>query len=528
MAWIKAASFDALREKPLVFKHPPRQIALFQVDGRAFAIDNRCPHEGYPLAMGSISGDCVLTCNWHNWKFQLEDGKCVMGGDNVRSYPTRVEGGDVWVDITAPPLEETRREILGGLRKAFGERDYGRMCREIARLHFHGLDPRDAIREGIAWSYDRMEWGTWDSHAYAAAADWLALAETFGDDFERRLVCIAEPLDHMAVDSLRRPEYPYAAPGEAFDAARFLSAVEAEQSPVGEGMVARALADGKHWSDLEETFAAAAFAHYNDFGHCVIYIPKTAELLERLGDGIERYVVLALARQLCYANREDLIPDFKDYAATLRSLPEPKLESATKSPLETPYAFSLEKSFRWLSASMETHSVTDVYDALLTALSQNMLHYDTQFGTSFDRSVNDNTSWLAFTHGLTFANAARVICAKYPRFWRPALLQMACFLGRNLHYLDKRVDADSWKVPDASAFFVQAHEKLLDHGINEPIFAVHLLKTTLAVEAELPLASPSCREALLASLNRFLHSSLKLKHARRLARQAIALVSRDF
>src|ERR1043165_7479637 len=96
MAWIKAASLEDLREKPVVFKHPPRQIAVFKVDGRVFAIDNRCPHEGYPLAVGSLSADCVLTCNWHNWKFRLEDGKCTMGGDNVRSYPTRLEGGDVW------------------------------------------------------------------------------------------------------------------------------------------------------------------------------------------------------------------------------------------------------------------------------------------------------------------------------------------------------------------------------------------------------------------------------------------------
>jgi hypothetical protein len=105
---------------------------------------------------------------------------------------------------------------------------------------------------------------------------------------------------------------------------------------------------------------------------------------------------------------------------------------------------------------------------------------------------------------------------------------MVCFLGRNRHYLDTNVDRDSWKVSDSASFFLEAHERLLDHGINQPIFAVHLLKTTLAVEAELPFASPACREALLASLNRFLHSPLKIKHVRRLARQAIALVARDF
>jgi len=528
MAWIKAASLEDLREKPLVFKHSPQQIALFKINGSVFAIDNRCPHEGYPLAVGRVSSDCVLTCNWHNWKFRLEDGQCTMGGDNVRSYPTRLDGGDVWVDLTPPSLEETKRKTLLGLRTAFDERDYGRICREIARLHFHGLDPMDAPRHAILWSYERLEWGTWDSHAYAATADWLALAETFAEDFERQLVCIAEAVDHMAFDSLRRPEFPYAESGQRFERDAFLAAIEGEQRARSEGMVASALADGFHWADLEETFAAAVFAHYHDFGHCVIYVPKTGELVGRLGPGLERALLLPLVRQLCYATREDLIPDFKDYAATLRMLPEPRKEPSVNSSLEVPFAFGLKRVFEWLSESLTTHGVVDVYDALLTALAQNMLHYDTQFGTSFDRGVNDNTSWLAFTHGITFANAARVICTKYPQFWRPALLQMACFVGRNLHYLDKKVDRESWKISDSAAFFAETHERLLDHGINEPIFAVHLLKTTLAVEAELHLASPVCREALLASLNRFLHSSLKIKHVRRLARQAIALVARDF
>jgi hypothetical protein len=95
-------------------------------------------------------------------------------------------------------------------------------------------------------------------------------------------------------------------------------------------------------------------------------------------------------------------------------------------------------------------------------------------------------------------------------------------------YLDRSIDIEQWRVHDSVAFFDDAHERLLDHGINEPIYAVHLLKTTRAVEAELPFASPECRAALLASLNRFLHSPIRMKHARRLARQAIALVSRDF
>jgi len=528
MSWVKAATLDALREKPLVFKHSPLQIAVFKFDGRVFAIDNRCPHEGYPLAVGTVTPDCVLTCNWHNWKFRLEDGVCLLGNDDVRTYPTRLEGNEVWVDLTPPPADQTQAQIVRGLKKAFGDRDYGHVCREIARLHFHGLDPKDAVREAIVWSHDRMEYGTFDSHAYAATADWLALSETFGDDFERRLVCYAQSVDHMASDSLRHKEFPYASPGERFERGAFLSAVEAEDRTRAEGMIAQALSDGLHWADLAETFAAAALAHYHDFGHSVIYIPKTAQLLAALGPGMERYLLLPLTRQLCYATREDLIPDFKDYSATLNSLPEPRMHVPDGATLAVPFPANQNQAFNWLRESLASHAVTAVYDALLTALAQNLLHYDTAYGTAFDRSVNDNVGWLDFTHGVTFANASRVICAGYPHLWRPALLQMACFLGRNSHYLDRNLDVTRWRVSDPAEFLTEAHERLLDHGIRDPIFAVHLLKTTLAVEAELPEASSDCREALLSALNRFLHSPIKMQHVRRLARQAIDLVARDF
>ena len=52
-----------------------KQIAFFSTTEGIKACDNRCPHEGYPLSEGSLSPDCILTCNWHNWKFNLDRGR---------------------------------------------------------------------------------------------------------------------------------------------------------------------------------------------------------------------------------------------------------------------------------------------------------------------------------------------------------------------------------------------------------------------------------------------------------------------
>jgi nitrite reductase/ring-hydroxylating ferredoxin subunit len=528
MGWIEVATVERLAGAPVVLKRPPKQVAVFLVGERTYAIDNRCPHEGYPLAQGSIDGEHVLTCNWHNWKFRLMDGHCVLGGDHVRAYPTKEEDGRVWVDLADPPPEEVRRTVLAGLRTAFEERDYGRICRELTRLHMSGLDPLDAVAEAVAWTHDRLEFGT--THAFAAAADWLGLAERHARDWERRLVSLAEPIDHMAFDALRQPTFAYAEAGLPFDAQRFLAAVEGERREEVEGCVRRGLADGLGWADLEPAFAAAALAHYNDFGHSLIYVQKTGELLERTGARLEPFVLPALARHLAYTTREDRLPEFADYTAALARLPEPLPggRGARGARPASPFPATLREVFAWLADVLATHALEAVFDALLEALARNLLAFDESFASASDLPVQQSVGWLDFTHALTFADAVHALSARHPDLWRPGLLQLACFLGRNRPFLALAADEGSWAVADETAFIAGVHERLLDHGFRDPIFSAHLIKTTVAVERRIVRASPSCRRALLAALHRFTSSPIKQKHTRRLARQAIELVRRDF
>ena len=54
--------------------------------------------EGYPLSEGVLTNGCVLTCNWHNWKFDLASGVTLVGGDQVTRFPIRLEGGRVLLE----------------------------------------------------------------------------------------------------------------------------------------------------------------------------------------------------------------------------------------------------------------------------------------------------------------------------------------------------------------------------------------------------------------------------------------------
>ena len=171
--WIRAVSVEELRRKGrTVFRLDGRQIALFDTAKGIRACNNRCPHEGYPLREGTLDGDCLLTCNWHNWKFDLETGENQRDGDRLRVYPVEVRGGDVWIEIVDPPVEERLAKSLDDLKQGFRDHDYERLAREIARIAQLGVDPARAVKEAIRWSHDRLEFG-W-THAYAGAADWRA------------------------------------------------------------------------------------------------------------------------------------------------------------------------------------------------------------------------------------------------------------------------------------------------------------------------------------------------------------------
>ncbi len=75
------------------------EVALFNLDGTFYAIDNTCVHRGGPLGEGACEGDLVV-CPWHGWEYEIKTGKCVTNPSaQVATYPVKVEGDDVLVGV---------------------------------------------------------------------------------------------------------------------------------------------------------------------------------------------------------------------------------------------------------------------------------------------------------------------------------------------------------------------------------------------------------------------------------------------
>ena len=534
--FVAVADLEKLRARgAMVVKRGKKQIVLFASGPAVYACNNRCPHEGYPLSEGTLSDGCLLTCNWHNWKFDLESGETLVGGDNLRRYPVRLEDGKVWLDLGDPPAEARAEAALAGLRDAFERhdrfREYEHMARELARFMKAGGDPLEAVRQAVHWAHDRLEFGT--SHAVATAADWLSLRDWKAkDDPVASLAILTETIGHFAWDCLREPVYPFPEGRAAYEPGALVAAIEAEDEAAALAQVRGALDAGLGFAELEAPLAEAALAHYADFGHSAIYLVKTGQLIGRLGPAVAEPLLLALVRSLIYAFREDLIPEFRAYGPALEAWPDdpppagppPRVEDFTG--LATPAALARASEF--------AADPVALHRALLGAAGWQMLHFDAAVAARNDRPVQENVNWLDFTHPVTFGNAVGVLCTRQPHLWPRGLLQMACFLGRNAAYVDPDLDVADWRIDgEGAAFLETAAVRLLDHGEPEYILSGHLLKTFMAVRAETALESGALtreaapRAGLLAALNRLMNTPIKRKFTLRTARQSLEFVVRE-
>ena len=103
MPWFRACRADEVKVGTITRQRLNNRspVALTRLpDGSVVAFENRCPHVGGPLALGTMRGDQVV-CPWHFFRFDLKTGE-TAGTDKsimrVKLFPVNVENGDVFVD----------------------------------------------------------------------------------------------------------------------------------------------------------------------------------------------------------------------------------------------------------------------------------------------------------------------------------------------------------------------------------------------------------------------------------------------
>ena len=99
LRWIKVAETDDMTlGAGRTFDVDGFSIAVFNVGGTLYAIDDSCPHQGSSLAMGRLEG-WTVTCRSHGMKVNVTGGQQPSSGVNVRSFPVEFRPDGVYVGI---------------------------------------------------------------------------------------------------------------------------------------------------------------------------------------------------------------------------------------------------------------------------------------------------------------------------------------------------------------------------------------------------------------------------------------------
>ena len=101
--WIDVTSADDVPEDDVIgIDIAGKSLALYQVEGEIYATDNLCTHGNARLCDGFLEGH-EIECPLHQGKFDIRNGKamCAPLTEDVRTYPVKIEGSRVFVDLGA-------------------------------------------------------------------------------------------------------------------------------------------------------------------------------------------------------------------------------------------------------------------------------------------------------------------------------------------------------------------------------------------------------------------------------------------
>jgi len=100
MAFLRAAKMEEVPAGTIrEFQLDGKTVALANVGGKLFAINNVCLHRGGPLGQGDLAGQ-IVTCPWHGWQYDVTSGKLTTNpAIGVETYEVELRGDDIFVDV---------------------------------------------------------------------------------------------------------------------------------------------------------------------------------------------------------------------------------------------------------------------------------------------------------------------------------------------------------------------------------------------------------------------------------------------
>ena len=173
--------FEDLEGKP--FHVNGTHLAVFKFADKFYAVDNRCPHMGYPMSKGSIR-DGVLICHWHHWEFDLKSGGCFLAsGDDLKAFPVeRRDDGYLYVGLAKGEREAAKRRVIDrgkrALERGLKDRSTFFIAKAVTALRDAQATPNEIIQQGLHYGAHKS------SEGWSSGVAILTLAANLWDDID--------------------------------------------------------------------------------------------------------------------------------------------------------------------------------------------------------------------------------------------------------------------------------------------------------------------------------------------------------
>ena len=455
-ALLRVCSLDELEgDRFRVFSAEGRTILVIFEKDEVFALDNRCPHMGFPLSRGTVS-DGILTCHWHHAKFDLAGG-CTLDpfADDVPSFPVEVRDGDVYVDP-----HPVQRDVRAHLSKKLDE-GLEQNIRLVLAKSLIGLDElgetSEVIRRAALFGLQNRAagWSTGLSILTAMANVMPSLAE------EDRRLALFHGVIHVARSTENQPPNFDLEPLATSERRPeryvewFRRFVDSRSGEAAERTLRTAIHIGLPREVIENMVFAACTDHlFMDEGHSLDFANKAFELLDHIGWQHAESVLPSVVPNLVQASRAE------ERSSWRHPVNIPALLSQTFEELDELISQGMQSPRQgWDGRATLAETILDgepknIVEALkralaegvgLTALSGGVAYAAARRPVHFHTS-NEFGDWDTVHHTFTYTNAVDQAMHRAPSH----LLARAIFDGAMSVYLERFLNVPREPIPTPS------------------------------------------------------------------------------
>jgi nitrite reductase/ring-hydroxylating ferredoxin subunit len=454
---VKAARLADLAEQGCVTtKLGSRPVCVFYDNGDVYAVEDRCPHMGFPLHRGTVQ-EGLLTCHWHHARFDLSSGGTLDPfADDVTAYPVVIEDGDVYVlpADDADRIVRLFRRLDEGLEQGISLV----IAKAVLGLLEAGVGAEEIVEAGVGFGtkYRAEGWGP-GLTVLVAMADILPALDP-GD----RALALVHGLAFLSGDTRgQAPRFPLAPLESTLPVDRltdwYRAFIDTRSADAAERSLATAIASGHDAAAVARLMSAAITDHvFIDEGHTVDFTNKAFECLEHIGWSRAGSVLPTLVAQTAGAERHEEESAWRhpvDLAAMLAaSATSEVLKARLNAAGSSPFGDAEVEELAWSVLSEDPVEVVAALDGSIDrGASPEQLARAVAYAAALRiarfHTQNDHGDWNQVHHAFTSANAVHQSMVRAPS----VELLRGVYQGALRVYLDRFLNVPAARLPTAGA-----------------------------------------------------------------------------